>query len=69
MSVKDIELLEGVVRLAVDHPVFGMMAVLDGVRALDDQHTGFYLRTGDGSLLNDHHDLHDMFRSIADQNY
>lgn len=63
----DRDRLEGVVRLAIDHAVFGVMAVLDGVRVIDNQHTEFYLRTGDGSLLNEEHDLHDIFRSAVDQ--
>src|SRR5713226_2941159 len=54
-----------VIRLAVDHAVFGMMAILDGVRVIDDGgRTELYLRTGDGTLLNEKHDLHDIFRHV-----
>jgi hypothetical protein len=67
LSGEDRERLGGVIRLAVDHAVFGMMAVLDGVRVIDDEHTELYLRTGDGTLLNEQHDLHDIFRSVIDE--
>jgi hypothetical protein len=64
---QDREHLEGVVRFAVDHAVFGVLAVLDGVRVIDNDHTELYLRTGAGVLLNEQHDLHDIFRSVVDQ--
>ena len=67
LSVKDRKYLEDVVRLSIDHAVFGMMAVLDGVRTIDKEHSELYLRTGDGTLLNEQHDLHDIFRAITDQ--
>lgn len=52
-----------VARLAADHAVFGLMAVLDGVRAIDDGgRTELYIRTGDGTLLNDPPELHNLFR-------
>ena len=54
-------------RLTADHAVFGVLAVLDGVRAIDDDHTELYLRTGDGVLLNEDPELHDIFRSLVDE--
>jgi hypothetical protein len=55
------------VRFAVDHAVFGVLAVLDGVRVIDNDHSELYLRTGAGELLNEQHDLHDIFRAVVDQ--
>ncbi len=63
---EDRERVKGVIRLAADHAVFGVMAVLDGVRTIDDEHTELYLRTGDGTLLNEDHDLHELFRISVD---
>jgi hypothetical protein len=61
------ERVKSVVRLTADHAVFGVLAVLDGVRALDDNHTELYLRTGDGTLLNEYPELHDIFRAMVDE--
>jgi hypothetical protein len=59
-----------VVRLAADHAVFGFMSVLDGVRVIDDGgRTELYLRTGDGTLLSENHDLHELFRARADAEF
>lgn len=56
------------VRRAVQQAIFDMMAVLDGVAAIDDEHTDLYLRTGDGTLINDPAatELHALFQVTAD---
>jgi hypothetical protein len=64
---EDKERVKGVVRLTADHAVFDVLAVLDGVRMLDDNHTELHLRTGDGVLLNEDHELHEIFRSVVDK--
>lgn len=66
LSEGDQERLADVVRLAADHAIFGVLAVLDGVRVLDEAHTEFELRTGNGTLVNAEHDLHDAFRAAVD---
>ena len=43
-----------------------MMAVLDGVKVIDEAHTELYLRTGSGELLNGDHDLHELFQIAVD---
>jgi hypothetical protein len=60
------ERVEGTVRRAVYQAIFDMLAVLDGVSAIDEDHTDLYLRTGDGTLLNEHHDLHELFQISVD---
>ena len=56
------------VRTAVHQAIFDMMAVLDGAKAIDDEHTELYLRTGDGTLLNDPaaSELHALFQIAVD---
>jgi hypothetical protein len=54
-----------IVRLPVDQAVFGMLAALDGVRALG-QDSEFTLRA-DGENLTAGHDLHDLFRNYVDR--
>lgn len=57
-----------VVRLAVDHAVFGMLAVLDGVRVIDDGgRTELSLTSSDGTVLNEYPELHDLFRAKVDE--
>jgi hypothetical protein len=56
-----------VTRLAVDHAVFGILAVLDGARIIDDGgQTELFLRSSDGTLLNEYPELHDLFRAKVD---
>lgn len=66
LSSRDREQVESAVRLAADQATFNMLAVLDGVSAIDEDHTDLYLRTGDGALLNEHHDLHELFQISVD---
>ena len=54
-----------IVRLSVDHAVFGMLAALDGARTLG-QDSEFMLQA-DGENLTESHDLHDLFRNYVDQ--
>jgi hypothetical protein len=65
LSEEDKDCVRGVVRLAVDQTVFGMLAVLDGVRSVGLA-TDLELR-GDGVDLVAEHDLHDLFRNRVDQ--
>lgn len=67
LSEADKKRVGDVARLAADHAVFGVLAVLDGVRVIDDGgRTELYIRTGDGTLLNDPPELHDLFRWKVD---
>ncbi len=66
LSHDDRERLRAVVRLSVDQAVFDMMGVLDGVVTIDDTHTELYLRTGDGTLINERRDLHELFQISVD---
>jgi hypothetical protein len=54
-----------VIRLSVDQAVFGFLAVLDGVSAIDVEHTELTLH-GASNLLNGEGGLHDEFRALAD---
>jgi hypothetical protein len=68
LADEDKQQVANVIREAVDQTVFGMLAVLDGVRTIDDEHSDLYLRTGDGTLLNDPagNELHAIFRATVD---
>jgi hypothetical protein len=66
-AAEDKERVAGVVRSAAYSAVFNMMAVLDGVKVIDNQHTELYLRTGSGTLLNEGHDLHELFQISVDR--
>ncbi len=57
-----------VVRRAVDQAIFNLLSVLDGVMAIDDKGPDLYLRTGDGTLLNDpsENELHALFQIAVD---
>jgi hypothetical protein len=68
LSDEDKRQVAGVVREAAGQAIFGMLAVLDGVQTIDDDHTDLYLRTGDGTLINDpdRNELHAIFRAIVD---
>jgi hypothetical protein len=64
---QDKDRVASVVERAAAQSVFGMMAVLDGVRVVDDEHTDFYLRTGSGVLINEERDLHELFQICVDR--
>jgi hypothetical protein len=66
LTAEDKERVAGVVRSAVYSAVFDMMAVLDGVKVIDNNQTELYLRTGSGALLNEDHDLHELFQISVD---
>ncbi|WP_155859520.1 hypothetical protein [Cellulomonas sp. KRMCY2] len=66
LDERSAEQVKEVIRLAVDQSVFGLLAVLDGVRAVDNEVTDLIL-LGDGTPLNAEGDLHDQFRSLVDQ--
>jgi hypothetical protein len=68
LSDADKSHVRAVVRRAADQAIFGMLCVLDGVRVIDDPHTDLYLRTGDGTLLNDpsENELHALFQTAVD---
>lgn len=53
------------VRLSVEQAVFGMLAALDGARALGTN-VEVSLSDGAGNELTADHDLHDLFRSLVD---
>jgi len=55
-----------VIRLSVDQSVFGLLAVLDGARAVANAGTDLTLFS-DGTQLNADGDLHDRFRAVVDQ--
>jgi hypothetical protein len=66
LAAEDKDRVAGVVRLAADGAVFHMMAVLDGVKVIDNEHTELYLRTGSGTLLNEGQNLHELFQIAVD---
>ena len=66
LTATDKERVANVVRTAAYSAVFNMMAVLDGVKVIDEAHTELYLRTGSGELLNGDHDLHELFQIAVD---
>jgi hypothetical protein len=66
LTPQDKDRVAQVAEQAVDQAVFGMMAVLDGVRVIDDQHTELLLRTDSGVLLNEDHDLHELWQISVD---
>ena len=66
LTATDKERVADVVRTAAYGAVFNMMAVLDGVKVIDEAHTELYLRTGSGELLNGDHDLHELFQVAVD---
>jgi hypothetical protein len=57
--------VEEVVRLSVDHAVFGLLACLDGAQALKRGGAQVEL-TVDGDAVSQRHDLHSQFRSLVD---
>ena len=65
LNDEDAECVRSVIRLSVDQAVFGFLAVLDGVRAIDSVHTELTLH-GAGNLLNGEGGLHNEFRALAD---
>jgi len=65
LEASDARRVEEVIQLSVDLAVFGFLAVLDGVRAVDNDATELTL-LADGEPLNEFGDLHDRFRSLAD---
>jgi hypothetical protein len=54
------------VRLSADHATFGLLAVIDGVRAIDDRQSNVELFVGGVRVGVDEY-LHDIFRSLADE--
>lgn len=66
LTPEDRERVAALVRRAVYQAIFGVMTALDGVKVIDDAGTEFYLRTGDGTLLNEGHDLHELFQISVD---
>jgi hypothetical protein len=66
LPTRDKDKVAGIVRHTAYAAVFSMMAVLDGVSAIDDQATELHLRTGDGTVLNENHDLHELFQIAVD---
>ena len=65
LEASDAKHVEEVIRLSVDLAVFGFLAVLDGVRAVDNDATELTL-LADGEPMNEFGDFHDRFRSLAD---
>jgi hypothetical protein len=60
------EQVREVIRLSVDQSVFGILAVLDGVRAVGNDGADLTLLSN-GTPLNADGDLHDQFRNLVDQ--
>lgn len=72
LSEPDRNKVRDAIKLATGQSVFGMLAVLDGVRQIDDsENKGSlelrYLRDGQSQLINDPNaePLHDIFNEIA----
>jgi hypothetical protein len=54
------------VKLSADQATFGLLAVIDGVRAIDDQQSSVELFV-DGIRVGVDEYLHDIFRSLVDE--
>lgn len=67
LSAPDKDKIKDVVRLAVYRAMFHMMAALDQVSKIDDEGTGLDLTTDDGTVLNEDHDLHELFQIKVDR--
>jgi hypothetical protein len=72
LSESDREKVRGVIELAARQCVFGIFAVLDGVRQLEDSEKKgtlevWYLKDGQSQLINDPgvESLHDIFNQIV----
>lgn len=63
---EDLTHVQRLIRLSVDHAVFGVLALIDGVRPVDDAHSEIVLRVG-RTDVNAGHDLHEIFRSLVDE--
>ena len=63
LNDEDAERVRSVIRLSADQAVFGFLAVLDGVRAIDNEHTELTLHAA-GNLVNGDGELHDEFRVL-----
>jgi hypothetical protein len=66
LSAQDKDRVKEVVQQAVYSAVFQMMAALDQVSKIDDEGTDLYLTTGDGTVLNENYDLHELFQITVD---
>lgn len=66
LAAEDRERLAAVVEMAAYHAIFGVMAVLDGVRVIDNNQTEFSLYTDGGTFINQNHDLHELFQISVD---
>jgi hypothetical protein len=66
LSAQDKDKIEDVVRLTVYGAIFQMMAALDQVIKIDDEGTDLHLSTGDGTVLNEEYDLHELFQVKVD---
>lgn len=70
LSDKDKENLNRTVAMAVDDSLFGFLAVLDGVRTIEDEDKGLlelhYVKNNEKILLNNPNEefLHDMYNGI-----
>jgi len=64
LPAQDRSRVHDVIRLSVDQSVFGFLSALDGVRTLGED---VELRSSTGHVLSADHDLHDLFRELADQ--
>ena len=66
LTPEDARQVAAVVRLAAGQSIFDMMAVLDGIQFIDDEHTVLNLDAGSGIRLNERHDLHELFQIRVD---
>jgi hypothetical protein len=60
----DRDAAERLIRFSADNAVFGILALIDGVRAVDDKQSRVQL-TIEGTDLDG--DLHEIFRAIVDE--
>jgi hypothetical protein len=66
LTPPDAERVAEVVRIAAYQAIFDLMAVLDGVQIVDDDHSRFRLETESGMVLNERHDLHELLQIRVD---
>lgn len=62
------EMIAQIIRLAVDDAAFGFLCVLDGVRAIEDEHKGelslVWRKDDETVVLNQNGDLHDYYNAL-----
>jgi streptomycin 6-kinase len=67
LSLSDPEksMVDQIMRHSADAAIFGLLAMVDGERVFDDDHSDIVIRVGDAEVSKDG-DLHEIFRALVD---